>query len=205
MHEAARVRVEGTRVGLERIAIELGLSRWTLVRWGKRFGWRRPAAPVKAGPDFFRSRRLGRPYGGDALGTARDLVLGSNLPADRIAARAGVSRATLYRWTKRGGWTRPRAVASGRRRYRPPYGSAIVAAARELYEGTELSVVFIAARAKATPERVAHWARSRADPPRDMPDPDDRVRRKRPRAPRRKIALRRPGPAGMVRGPCSLP
>ena len=33
-----------------------------------------------AGRDSFRARRLGRPYGGDAVGTARDLVTGSRLP-----------------------------------------------------------------------------------------------------------------------------
>lgn len=164
---------------MERIGLDLGLDRATLYRWCKRFGWRRPGPPDKvgptgaAGPHFYRSRRFGRPYGGDAVGTARDLVRGSILPVGRIAARAGVSRATVYRWMKRPGWTRhaveavaaagaagaTRAIRAVRRRYRPPYGPAVVAAARESYERTELPVPLIAARIRATPERVRHWAR----------------------------------------------
>lgn len=196
VREAARVRVEGSRDGLERIADELGIARWTLHRWRKRFGWRRPAPPERggpAGPGFFRSRRFGRAYGADAVGTARDLVTRSNLPLGRIAARAGVSRATVYRWMARRGWTRP--VARGRRRYRPPYGPAVMAAARALYEQTELSTRMIASRAKTTPERVAYWARTGGwTRPREMPDPHGRVRRRR--APRR----RDPTPADPSRG-----
>jgi len=182
--EAARVRVEGSRDGLERIAIELGIARWTLARWKKRFGWRRPAAaacPGRARPEFYRSRRLGRPYGGDAAGTARDLLARSNLPAARIAAQAGISRATLYRWMKRPGWTL-REPAPGARRYRPPYGPDIVGAARELFQTTELPVAFIAARVKATPERIGHWARRHGwTRPRAQPDPHGRIRKGRRR------------------------
>ncbi len=87
---AARARIEGTRIGMERIGLELGVARWTLYGWQKRFGWRRPDPPDRIGPNFYRSRRFGRAYGGDAVGTARDLVLASDLPLVRIAARAGV-------------------------------------------------------------------------------------------------------------------
>lgn len=144
VREAARVRVEGTRDGLERIATELGIARWTLHGWAKRSGWRRPAPPERPGPTgtvgatgtvgpigtvgpmFDRSRRFGRPYGGDATSIARDLLIGSILPLHRIAARAGVSRATLCRWIATRGWRRPSAVAR-RRRDRPPYPPAVVA------------------------------------------------------------------------------
>ena len=195
VREAARARVEGSRDGLEPIANELGITRSTLYRWMKRFGWRRPAPPERggmAGAGFFRSRRFGRAYGGDAVGTARDLVTGSTLPLGRIAARVGVSRLTLYRWMARLGWVRP--VAPGRRRYRPPYGPDVVAAVRALYETTALSTKRIAARTKTTPGRVGHWARTGGwtrlrdlpDPcagldPHDWPDPHGRVRRPRRR------------------------
>lgn len=160
VRDAARVRVEGTRDAMARIARELGVDRATLYCWAGRFGWRRPPASAKAAPDFYRSRRLGRPYGGDAVSAARDLVTGSVLPLRQIAARAGVSQSTVSGWSVRHGWTRPAAVATGRRLDRPPYGPAVVAAARELYETTTLSTRMIAARAKATRERVARWART---------------------------------------------
>jgi hypothetical protein len=181
---------------MERIGLELGVARPTLCRWQKRFGWRRPAPPDRigpsggAGPCFFRSRRFSRPYGGDAVSTARDLVLGSNLTSGRIAARAGISRSTLWGWTKRGGWTR--AVATGRSH--PPYGPDVVAAARELYEGTELSVRLVAARAKTTPERVRHWARTKGwIRLREWRDPDRHARRRRTR---RRVGLDEAGWAG---------
>lgn len=183
VREAARARVEGTRDGLERIANELGLVRSTVLRWAKRSGWRRPAPPEKVGPGgtvgpmFYRSRRFGRPYGGDAVGTARDLVTGSILPLHRIAARAGVSRATLCRWIVTRGWTRPSAVAR-RRRYRPPYPPEVVAEALELYRTTMLPAALIAARVKATPERVWYWARTAG-----WTRPKDRPRRERIRKP----------------------
>ena len=144
---------------MERIADALGIARWTLHRWTKRFGWRRSAPPDRAGPDFYRARRLGRPYGADAVGTARDLVTRSALPLHRVAARAGVSRATLHRWIARRGWTRP--AGARRRGYHPPYPPSVVAAAHELYRTTERPLALVAARVKATPERVAHWARTR--------------------------------------------
>lgn len=180
LREAARVRIEGSRDGMERIGLELGVARWTLVRWRKRYGWRRPSAPRKVGPDFFRSKRFGRPYRADAVGTARDLVMGSTLPVPRIAARAGVCRGTVHRWMKLRGWTRPQGVPTDA--YRPPYGPEVVAAARELYQTTALPRAFIAARVKATPERVGHWARSKGwTRARDMPDPHGRVARRRGR------------------------
>lgn len=159
------MRVEGTRVAMERIALELGIGRWTLIGWQTRFGWQRPAPPERPGlpgmrrPDFYRARRPGRPYGADAVGTARDLVTGSALGLDRVAARAGVTRSTLYRWIARHGWTRPPAVAAASRHYLV-YGQDVVAAARELYCTTTLPTAIVAARAKTTAERVRHWARS---------------------------------------------
>ena len=176
---------------MERIGLELGIARWTLVRWRKRFGWERPAPPDKVGPANFRSRRLGRPYGGDAVGTARSLVTGSALPMGRVAARAGVSRATLYRWMKRPGWTRDGAGPGGR--YREPYGPAVVAAARELYETTGRSTALIAARVGAPRERVTHWARTKGwTRPRDDPDPHGRFRVRRVRR-----RSREPGRSGV--------
>ena len=160
VREAARVRVEGSRDGMERIARELGIARPTLYCWAGHFGWRRPPAHPKAAPDFYRSRRFGRPYGGDAVSTARDLVTGTILPLRRIAARAGVSHSTVCAWSVRHGWARPKAVAAGRRLDRAPYGPAVLASARELYQTTTLSTRMIAARAKTTRERVAYWARA---------------------------------------------
>jgi uncharacterized protein YjcR len=181
MHAVARVRVEGSRVGMERIANELGISRLTLIGWRKRFGWVRPEPPKRYGPlPFYRSRRWGRPYGGDAVGIARDLVTGSTLPLRRIAAQAGISKATLCRWIVERGWTRHPAVRKPGRR--EPYGPAVVAAAHELYRQTELSTRIIAARVKTTPERVAFWAkRDGWMRPRDMPDPQGRFPRRRGR------------------------
>lgn len=180
LREAARALVEGSRDGMERIAGELGIHRYTLHRWTKRFGWVRPAAPARTGPDFYRARRLGRPYAADAVGTARTLVTASKLPAHRIAAQAGISRATLYRWMRRPGWERPPAVRARARPYRAPYPPEIVARAGELYRTTRLSTRFIAARVKATAERVRHWAKAGGwTRPRDLPDPDGRVRRRR--------------------------
>ena len=178
LREAARVRVEGTRIAMERIALELGVSRDTLYDWQKRHGWQRPAKPAKRGPDFYRARRLGRPYGSDAAGRARDLLARSTLPIRRIAGEAGISRATLYRWLARPGWTRHAAAKT--RPHHPPYGPEIMAAARELYLTTMLPTAFIAARVKATTERVRHWARSGGwTRPRHLPEADGRVRRRR--------------------------
>jgi hypothetical protein len=182
VREAARVRIEGSRDGLERIGLELGIGRWTLVRWTRQFGWRRPAGPGKTGPDFFRARRFGRPYGGDAVGVARDLVTGSTLPLRRIAAQAGVSQSTVSEWMTARGWKRPAEVARGRRLGRRRYGPEVVAAAGELYRTTELPTILIAARVGATRERVATWARAGGwTRPRALPFPDGRVRRRRAR------------------------
>lgn len=185
MHEAARARVEGTRDGMERIANELGIRRQTLHAWHRRFGWQRPAPAVRLGPAgaplprLYRSRRFGRPYGGDAVGTARDLVLGSHLSLRRIAVRVGIDLATLHRWKAKNGWTRPPALLARRPRPHPPYGADVIAEARELYCTTELSTRMIAARARTTRERVRFWARregwTRLS---DMPDPDGGVRRR---------------------------
>ena len=197
MHAAARVRVEGSRDGMARIAREFGIGRVTLHRWAKRFGWRRPAPA--AGPiGFFRSKRRGRPYGGDAVGLARDLVTGSILPIRRIAAQVGVSPATVLGWAARRGWTRPlpkprsRRAAALRRaetialatggRSRRAYPPEIVARAGELYRTTAIPTRLIAARVGATRERVAFWARSGGwTRPRDDPDPYGRVRTRRRR------------------------
>ena len=178
MRHAARVRVEGSRDALMRIARELGIAEPTLRRWMREGGWVRPAAPDRAGPGHYRSRRIGRGYGGDAVGLARDLVTGSTLPAGEIARRVGIGRATLYRWMKRPGWERPVPAASGRpgagpRRhaaYRPPYGPEIVAAARELYETTRLPPSLVAARVGTPLVRLRHWAHAGGwtRPPRDL-------------------------------------
>ena len=75
MLEAARLRVEGSREGLERIAFDLGIERTSLYRWKRLHGWQRPSRPERRGPCFYRSaRRIGRPYGADAVGTVRDLL-----------------------------------------------------------------------------------------------------------------------------------
>ena len=204
MHAAARVRVEGSRDGMERIAREFGIGRMTLYRWAKRFGWRRPPPPdIPVRPDaarqgFYRSRRFGRPYGGDAVGIARDLVTGSILPIRRIAAQAGVSPSTVLDWTARHGWTRPppkprsRRAAAERRaaaisaatggRSRRAYPPGVVAAAGEFYRTTEFPTTYIAARVGATRERVAFWARIGGwTRPRDQEDPHGRGRRRRRR------------------------
>ncbi|TDR93533.1 hypothetical protein [Enterovirga rhinocerotis] len=172
---------------MERIGRALGVYRGTLYRWARLGGWRRPAPPERLTPsgtrrpDFYRSRRLGRPYGGDAVGTARDLVTGSTLPLRRVAERAGIGRATLYRWIARRGWVRNPAAAKGRRR-RGRYPPEVVAAARELVQTTGLSLAFIAARVGATPERVGYWMRTKGwGRPWDLPEAYGRVRRGRRR------------------------
>jgi hypothetical protein len=190
--------VEGSRLGLERIGLELGIGTATLFRWQKRFRWRRPAPPDKAGPMHFRSRRRGRPYGGDAVGIARDLATGTLLPQRRIAAQAGVSQATISKWIAGRGWVRPPAMPgrSGRRRFAAgrrtapiantgdcrgrPYSPEIVAEAHRLYRQTELPTLIIAARVHVTRVTVARWAQARGwTRPRDMPEPDGRLPRRR--------------------------
>ena len=195
-HEAARALIEGSRLGLERIGLQLGIGTATLFRWKKRFRWTRPAPPDRPGPHHYRYRRLrGRPYATDAVETARQLVITTLLPQARIAARAGVTQATVSNWIRRRGWTRPKAkptshrfaasrrtaptVASGDRRGRG-YDPQVVAAARELYEQTQLSTVIIAARVKVSAVTVARWAKLKGwTRPRDQPDPHGRLPRRR--------------------------
>ena len=196
-HEAARALVEGSRLGLERIGLALGIGTATLSRWQKRFRWRRPAPPDRPGPMFYRSRRRGRPYGGDAVGTARDLVTGTLLSQARIAVRAGVSQATVSNWIARRGWVRPAAepgsrrfaasrrtaptAASGDRRGRA-YGPDTVAEAMRLWQQTLLPSANIAARVKVSAVTVARWANARGwTRPRDLPDAHGRYRRRRRR------------------------
>lgn len=199
MREAARVRIEGTRIGMERIGLELGIARGTLYGWRKRFGWRRPPPAGADGPRYYRSRRFPRPYGGDAVGTARNLVLASDWSLARIAARAGVCPSTVWTWMTRRGWTRPPAAPGSRReraerrsaatvrtgdRRKRAYPECVVASARELYESTELSTRLIAARVKASRDTVIRWARLCGwTRPRDQPDPYGRTRRRRGRPP----------------------
>lgn len=195
-HEAARALIEGSRLGLERIGLRLGIGTATLFRWRKRFGWSRPAPPDRPGPLHYRYRRLrGRPYATDAVETARQLVITTLLPQARIAARAGVSQATVSNWIRRRGWTRPTAkptshrfaasrrtaptATTGNRRGRG-YDPQVVAAARELYEQTELPTVIIAARAKVSAVTLARWARRKGwTRPRDQLDPHGRLPRRR--------------------------
>ena len=222
VHEAARLSVEACG-NVKRVARELGIGRATLYRWVKRFGWwpgpRTRRAPAigggkvgGSGPLYYRSRRFGRPYGGDAVGRVRDLVTGSDWSMRRIAATVGISYTTVRGWTTRRGWRRPSARRGSRRdaaerraatiaaasdgTSRQAYPPAVGAAARELYCGTELPTRFVAARAGATRERVATWARTRGwTRPRDMPGPYDfdaegRVRPLRRRRRRRGAAMR---------------
>ncbi len=197
-HEAARALIEGSRLGLERIGLRLGIGTATLFRWRKRFGWSRPAPPDRPGPHFVRYRRLrGRPYAADAVGTARDLATGTLLSQARIAARAGVSQATVSNWITRRGWVRPRAkpashrfaasrrtapiATTGDRRGRA-YDPQVVAAARELYQQTELSTALIAARVKVSAVTMARWAKRKGwTRPRDQLDPHGRLPRRRGR------------------------
>lgn len=197
-HEAARALIEGSRLGLERIGLQLGIGTATLFRWKKRFRWSRPAPPDRPGPHFYRYRRLrGRPYATDAVETARQLAITTLLPQARIAARAGVSQATVSNWITRRGWIRPKAkptshrfaasrrtapvAATGDRRGRG-YDPQIVAAARELYQQTELSTVIIGARVKVSAVTVARWAKLKGwMRPRDLPDPHGRPPRRRGR------------------------
>lgn len=197
-HEAARALIEGSRLGLERIGLRLGIGTATLFRWRKRFRWSRPPPLDRPGPHFYRYRRLrGRPYATDAVETARHLAITTLLPQARIAARAGVSQATVSNWITRRGWIRPKAkptshrfaasrrtapvAATGDRRGRG-YDPQIVAAARELYQQTELSTVIIGARVKVSAVTVARWAKLRGwTRPRDLPDPHGRPPRRRGR------------------------
>ncbi len=186
-HAAARALIEGSRLGLERIGLTLGIGTATLFRWQRRYRWTRPAPPDKAGPTYFRYRSRGRPYAADAVGTARDLVTGTLLSQKRIAARAGVSQASISKWIRRRGWTRPadkpgsRRVAASRRtaptaesgsRRGRPYGPATVAEARRLYTETELSTDMVAARVRVSPVTIALWARTNGwTRPRELLDP----------------------------------
>lgn len=196
-HEAARVLVEGSRLGFERIGLALGIGAATLFRWRKRFRWQRPSRPG-SGPMFYRSRRRGRPYSADAVGTARDLATRTLLPQARIAARAHVSQATVSNWIARRGWIRPAAepgsrrfaasrrtaptAESGDRRGRA-YGPDTVAEARRLWEQTLLPSSIIAARVKVSAVTVARWARVKGwrTRPRDLPDAYGRPPRRRRR------------------------
>lgn len=205
-HEAARALIEGSRLGLERIGLRLGIGTATLFRWKKRFRWSRPAPPDRSGPYFYRYRRLrGRPYATDAVETARQLAITTLLPQARIAARAGVSQATVSNWITRRGWIRPKAkptshrfaasrrtapvAATGDRRGRG-YDPQVVAAARELYQQTELSTVIIGARVKVSAVTVARWAKLKGwTRPRDLPDPHGRPPRRRGRTRRAGLPL----------------
>jgi hypothetical protein len=190
--------VEGTRLGLERIGLELGIGTATLFRWTKRFRWQRPAAPDRPGPSHYRSRtRRGRPYMADAVETARDLATGSLLSQTRIAAQAGVTQATISIWIRKRGWTRPEPrpgsrrfaasvrtaplAATGSRRGRP-YAPEIAAEARLLFVQSELPTMVIAARLRVTPVTVARWARLGGwTRPHQNPLPDGTpARRRRP-------------------------
>ena len=62
----------------------------------------RPDAVV--GP---RQRGSRRPHTDAAVAAVRDLVEGSVLTYGEIAARTGVGRASICRWTRDGGWKRP--------------------------------------------------------------------------------------------------
>ena len=179
MLEAARARVEGSREGLERIAFDLGIERTSLYRWKRLHGWQRPSRPERRGPCFYRSaRRVGRPYGADAVGTVRDLLASTTLSADAIARRAGIGRATLYRWLEqRPDWFRhPARDTRGTRHVYPP---EVIEAAHRLYRTTEFSPALIAARVGTTRDRIYHWAKTRGwTRPRDLPDTYGRVRRR---------------------------
>lgn len=185
-----------TRLSLDRIARACGVSPVTLWRWGRDGGWTRPTRPKEVGPWPYRSRRLlGRPYGGGVREEARRLVTGTTLNQARIAAQLGVSQDTVSRWTRAGGWQRPGAYAvrlAARRRTAPtartgnlrnaPYAPEVVAAARELYEQTVLPTANIAARVKVSAVTVGLWARRNGwTRPRDMPDADGPVPRRRRR------------------------
>ncbi len=209
--DAARAMVEGTRLGLERIGLELGIGTATLSRWVRRGGWHRPAPPDKAGPSHYRSRtRRGRPYMADAVETARDLVTGTLLSQKRIAAQAGVSQATVSIWIRKRGWIRPAPrrgsrrfaaaartaplATTGNRRGRP-YAPEIVAEARRLFVQTELPTIIIAARLRVTPVTVARWARLGGwTRPRDIPNPDGSPARRRRRSRRKQVSRRSPKP-----------
>jgi transposase-like protein len=200
--EAARALVEGTRLGLERIGLELGIGPATLSRWVRRCRWQRPATAAHARPARYRVPR-GRPYAGDAVEKVRDLVTGTLLSQKRIAAQAGVSQPTVSIWIRKRGSVRPspkpwsrrfaasaRAAplaATGSRRGRP-YAPETVAAARGWYEQTELSTVIIATRVRVTPVTVARWAKAGGwTRPRDIPNSDGSpARRPRRRHPPRR-------------------
>lgn len=197
-HEAARVLIEGTHLGLEAIGLRLGISTPTLFRWKSQFRWARPSLPARQGPQFYRSRRRrGRPYAADAVGTAQQLVTQTLLSQKRIAARAGVSQATVSNWIERRGWTRPepepwshRFAASRRTapladsgdRRGGRYAPDIVEQARQLYRQTELPTAIIAARVKVSAVTVARWAKEKGwTRPRDLPDVYGRPPRRRRR------------------------
>lgn len=195
-HEAARALIEGSRLGVERIGLRLGIGTATLFRWQKRYRWSRPGAPTRSGPQFARYRRRGKPYAADAVGVAKLLVTTSLLPQARIAAQAGVSQATISNWIRRRGWTRPVAkpwshrfaaarrtaptVERGDRRGRA-YGEATVTEAERLYRQTELPTAIIAARVRVSAVTIARWAKEKGwIRPRDLPDAHGRpVRRRR--------------------------
>jgi transposase len=194
--QAARAMVEGTQLGLERIALALGIGVATLARWVRSERWPRPAGGSHFKPARYRIPR-GRPYAADAVGTVRDIVTATLLSQKRIAAQAGVSPPTVSSWIRKRGWTRPSprpgsrrfAAASraaplaetGSRRGRP-YAPETVTTARRLYEQTELPTLLIAARVRVSPVTVAKWAKQGGwTRPRDIPFPDGRPGRRRPR------------------------
>ena len=196
-HEAARVLIEASRLGLEAIGLRLGIATATLFRWRKRFRWQRPELTSRLGPDLPRYRRRGRPYASDAVGVAQRLVTQTLLSQKRIAAQAGLSQATVSNWIRRRGWTRPEpdpgshrfaaarrtapTVRSGDRRGRS-YGPDVVAEARRLYRQTELSTALIGARVRVSAVTVARWAKAEGwTRPRDLPEPHGRSRRRRRR------------------------
>ena len=198
--DAARLLIEGSRQSVEQIGLQLGIATPTLFRWQKREGWHRPPPQDRIGPRHYRSRRRGRPYGGDAAGIARDLATRTLLSQKRIAALAGVSQATVCNWIRLRVWKRPQAMPGSRRfaaarrtastaqsgsRRGRPYAPEIVAQVRELYQTTALPTPLIAARCKVTAVTAARWAREKGwTRSRDLPGPDGQLPRRRPKRPR---------------------
>lgn len=102
----------------------------------------------------------GRPFAAEIVEALRQLVEGTLLPMRVIAAQVGLSRQTVNKFAAKHGWQRPRparVALKGQRGGGARIVPEVVAAARELVEGTTLTSAAIAKRLGVSPTSMSRW------------------------------------------------